>query len=94
MESIIGSVRSEVRGSGLMDTRENCWRFFIDRVRRQLKVKQSESRVQPALCVLHFTTNHPEKVALKGFSQERFAIQISQDSQPSPNTVIACHLTL
>ncbi|XP_068439704.1 dynein axonemal heavy chain 9 isoform X3 [Clinocottus analis] len=38
MENIIGSVRSEVRGSGLMDTRENCWKFFIDRVRRQLKV--------------------------------------------------------
>ncbi|CAN9508871.1 unnamed protein product [Ophioblennius macclurei] len=38
VESIIGSVRPEVRGSGLMDTRENCWKFFIDRVRRQLKV--------------------------------------------------------
>ncbi|XP_037547527.1 dynein heavy chain 9, axonemal [Nematolebias whitei] len=38
VESIIGSVRPEVRSSGLMDTRENCWRFFIDRVRRQLKV--------------------------------------------------------
>ncbi|KAF1374278.1 hypothetical protein PFLUV_G00248290 [Perca fluviatilis] len=38
VENIIGSVRPEVRGSGLMDTRENCWKFFIDRVRRQLKV--------------------------------------------------------
>ncbi|KAM9837728.1 LOW QUALITY PROTEIN: dynein axonemal heavy chain 9 [Aulostomus maculatus] len=38
VESIIGSVRAEVRGLGLMDTRENCWKFFIDRVRRQLKV--------------------------------------------------------
>uniref|UniRef100_A0A671VQH4 Dynein axonemal heavy chain 17 n=1 Tax=Sparus aurata TaxID=8175 RepID=A0A671VQH4_SPAAU len=38
LENIIGSVRPEVRGSGLMDTRENCWKFFIDRVRRQLKV--------------------------------------------------------
>ncbi|MED6265514.1 hypothetical protein CHARACLAT_026299 [Characodon lateralis] len=40
VENIIGSVRPEVHSSGLMDTRENCWRFFIDRVRRQLKVKQ------------------------------------------------------
>ena len=24
--------------SGIQDTRENCWKFFIDRVRRQLKV--------------------------------------------------------
>ncbi|XP_061561508.1 dynein heavy chain 9, axonemal isoform X3 [Phycodurus eques] len=38
VENIIGSVRPEVRSSGLMDTRENCWKFFIDRVRRQLKV--------------------------------------------------------
>lgn len=42
VETIIGSVRPEVRGSGLMDTRENCWKFFIDRIRRQLKVKQSD----------------------------------------------------
>uniref|UniRef100_A0A8C4GZ62 Dynein heavy chain 9, axonemal n=1 Tax=Dicentrarchus labrax TaxID=13489 RepID=A0A8C4GZ62_DICLA len=38
VENIIGSMRPEVRSSGLMDTRENCWKFFIDRVRRQLKV--------------------------------------------------------
>ncbi|XP_032430935.1 dynein axonemal heavy chain 9 [Xiphophorus hellerii] len=38
VENIIGSVRPEVRSLGLMDTRENCWKFFIDRVRRQLKV--------------------------------------------------------
>lgn len=28
----------QVKGAGLLDTRENCWKFFIDRVRRQLKV--------------------------------------------------------
>ncbi|XP_008276610.1 dynein axonemal heavy chain 9 [Stegastes partitus] len=38
VENIIGSMRPEVRSSGLMDTRETCWKFFIDRVRRQLKV--------------------------------------------------------
>nr|XP_057916965.1 dynein heavy chain 9, axonemal [Doryrhamphus excisus] len=38
VENIIGSMRPEVRSSGLMDTRENCWKFFIDRIRRQLKV--------------------------------------------------------
>ncbi|XP_039595259.1 dynein heavy chain 9, axonemal [Polypterus senegalus] len=38
VENIIGSVRNEVKSMGLMDTRENCWKFFIDRVRRQLKV--------------------------------------------------------
>ncbi|MGH0141372.1 UNVERIFIED_CONTAM: hypothetical protein FKN15_073835 [Acipenser sinensis] len=38
VENIISSVRNEVKALGLMDTRENCWKFFIDRVRRQLKV--------------------------------------------------------
>ncbi|XP_051731342.1 dynein axonemal heavy chain 9-like isoform X1 [Ctenopharyngodon idella] len=38
VENIIASLRNEVRGQGLLDTRENCWKFFIDRVRRQLKV--------------------------------------------------------
>ncbi|XP_056152723.1 LOW QUALITY PROTEIN: dynein heavy chain 9, axonemal [Lampris incognitus] len=37
VENILAAVRTEVRGVGLMDTRENCWKFFIDRVRRQLK---------------------------------------------------------
>lgn len=31
-------VRNEVKGAGMLDTRENSWKFFIDRVRRQLKV--------------------------------------------------------
>lgn len=53
LENIIGSVRPEVRGSGLMDTRENCWKFFIDRVRRQLKVKQSHKcQTKCCLCSL------------------------------------------
>jgi len=38
VENIINGVRNEVKGQGLMDTRENCWKFFIERVRRQLKV--------------------------------------------------------
>ena len=30
-----------MKGAGLQDTRENCWKFFIDRVRKQLKVNCS-----------------------------------------------------
>ena len=36
---ILNSVKNEVRGQGIEDTKENCWRFFIDKVRRNLKVK-------------------------------------------------------
>ncbi|KAL6475225.1 hypothetical protein MHYP_G00162650 [Metynnis hypsauchen] len=38
VENIINGVRNEVRGLGLLDSKENCWKFFIERVRRQLKV--------------------------------------------------------
>lgn len=38
VENVIAGVRNEVKGAGLLDTRENCWKFFLDRVRRQLKV--------------------------------------------------------
>ena len=41
IEDIIGGVRNEVKGLGIEDTRENCWSFFIERVRRQLKVRDS-----------------------------------------------------
>lgn len=29
---------SQVKGAGIADTRENCWKFFVDRARKQLKV--------------------------------------------------------
>ncbi|XP_038372432.1 dynein heavy chain 9, axonemal [Canis lupus familiaris] len=38
VENIISSVKNEVKSQGLVDNRENCWKFFINRVRRQLKV--------------------------------------------------------
>ena len=38
VQNIVGSVRNEVKGMGIQDTKENCWAFFIERVRRQLKV--------------------------------------------------------
>ena len=37
-ENIINGVRNEVKGMGLEDSRDNCWSFFIDKVRRTLKV--------------------------------------------------------
>ncbi|XP_034948410.1 dynein beta chain, ciliary-like [Chelonus insularis] len=37
VDNIINSVRNEVKLVGMMDTKENCWKFFIDRVRKHLK---------------------------------------------------------
>jgi dynein heavy chain, axonemal len=33
-DNFINSVRNEVKGAGLIDTPDNCWDFFIDKVRR------------------------------------------------------------
>uniref|UniRef100_A0A8W4FHF7 Dynein axonemal heavy chain 17 n=1 Tax=Sus scrofa TaxID=9823 RepID=A0A8W4FHF7_PIG len=37
-ENIVSSMRPQVKSLGLADTREACWKFFIDKVRRHLKV--------------------------------------------------------
>nr|XP_043887070.1 dynein axonemal heavy chain 11 [Solea senegalensis] len=38
VDTIVTSIRMELRGLGLVDSRDNCWSFFIERIRRQLKV--------------------------------------------------------
>ncbi|XP_052595155.1 dynein axonemal heavy chain 11 isoform X2 [Peromyscus californicus insignis] len=38
MDKIVSGVRNEVRGLGMVDSRENCWAFFLARVRLQLKM--------------------------------------------------------
>ncbi|XP_043280985.1 dynein beta chain, ciliary-like [Venturia canescens] len=37
VENIVNALRNEVKQSGMFDTKENCWKFFIDRVQRYLK---------------------------------------------------------
>ncbi|XP_074510014.1 dynein axonemal heavy chain 11 [Sebastes fasciatus] len=51
IEGIVSGVRAEVRALGLLDSRENCWRFFTDRVRLQLTVVLCLSPVGSALRV-------------------------------------------
>lgn len=38
IENIINGMRNEVRATGMEDSKENCWKFFIDKVRKTLKV--------------------------------------------------------
>lgn len=38
IESICVSVKNEVKQSGMLDSKQNCWNFFIDKVRHNLKV--------------------------------------------------------
>lgn len=39
VDKIISGICNEVRGLGIVDSRENCWKFFLARVRLQLKVR-------------------------------------------------------
>lgn len=48
-DKIVSGVRNEVRGLGMVDSRENCWAFFLARVRLQLKVVFCFSPVGPTL---------------------------------------------
>ena len=53
-----------MKGAGLQDTRENCWKFFIDRVRKQLKVNCSyninveKNDLSAALCTRKWPLGH------------------------------------
>ncbi|XP_015735401.1 dynein heavy chain 17, axonemal [Coturnix japonica] len=38
LEEIMGAMKPQLKFLGLPDTRENCWKLFIDKVRSQLKV--------------------------------------------------------
>ena len=46
IENIINGVRNEVKGLGMEDSRENCWRFFIEKVRRTLKVSKEANEAR------------------------------------------------
>nr|XP_020748715.1 dynein heavy chain 11, axonemal isoform X1 [Odocoileus virginianus texanus] len=49
VDKIISGIRNEVRGLGMVDSRENCWKFFLARVRLQLKIVLCFSPVGHAL---------------------------------------------
>ncbi|XP_063241593.1 dynein beta chain, ciliary-like [Bacillus rossius redtenbacheri] len=49
VDNIVTALRTEVKMAGFVDNKENCWKFFIDRVRRQLKVVLCFSPVGPTL---------------------------------------------
>ncbi|KAB0376184.1 hypothetical protein FD755_012827 [Muntiacus reevesi] len=49
VDKIISGIRNEVRGLGMVDSRENCWKFFLARVQLQLKIILCFSPVGPTL---------------------------------------------
>eukprot|EP00698_Gefionella_okellyi_P005145 TRINITY_DN1471_c0_g1_i4.p1 TRINITY_DN1471_c0_g1~~TRINITY_DN1471_c0_g1_i4.p1 ORF type:complete len:2448 (+),score=753.76 TRINITY_DN1471_c0_g1_i4:538-7881(+) len=50
-DNIINTIRPEVKGAGISDTRENCYDFFLNKVRRNLHVILCFSPVGEAFAV-------------------------------------------
>ncbi|RXM27629.1 Dynein heavy chain 11, axonemal [Acipenser ruthenus] len=46
-DGIITGMRNEVQGLGLLDSREDCCKFFIDQPQQQLKVNLTELKMFP-----------------------------------------------
>ena len=44
-DNIINAIRPEVKAAGLMDSRDNCWDYFIDKVRANLHIVMCMSPV-------------------------------------------------
>lgn len=63
VENIISSMRPQVKSLGIADTREACWRFFIEKVRKQLKVGPASGR-SPWLPVPSRMGPHPAESGL------------------------------
>ncbi|XP_058455827.1 dynein beta chain, ciliary-like isoform X2 [Malaya genurostris] len=38
VDNIVNALRNEVKQLGMLDTKENCWKYFIDKVRKSLKI--------------------------------------------------------
>lgn len=98
LDTIINGIRNEVKQSGMLDTKENCWRFFIDKIKRLLKVVLCFSPVGQTLrvrarkfpAILSRTSidwfHEWPKIALESVSQ-KFLSEIEQRILPvSSNT--------
>jgi len=48
VDGIVNGVRGAVKGEGILDSKDNCWKFFIDRVRRNLHMSLCFSPVGDA----------------------------------------------
>ena len=48
IDNIVNAVRSAVKGEGIIDNKDNCWKFFLDRVRKNLHMSLCFSPVGDA----------------------------------------------
>ncbi|XP_053970080.1 dynein beta chain, ciliary [Anastrepha ludens] len=104
LETIVNGIRNEVKQNGTLDTKENCWRFFIEKIRRLLKIVLCFSPVGQTLrvrarkfpAILSRTSidwfHEWPKIALKSVSQ-KFLSEIDMQILPRDMvTPIGCFM--
>lgn len=60
-EAIIKGIRNEAKAMGYLDTSDNCWKYFIEKVRRTLRVSVIQQTRYIALVGSHLL---PDLVSL------------------------------
>lgn len=54
VDGVVNSVKNEVKQLGMFDTRENCWKYFIEKVRRMLKVNNLDILISMSSAIDYF----------------------------------------
>jgi dynein heavy chain len=90
VDGIVNNIRGAVKSEGIMDTKDNCWKFFIDRVKKNLHMAlcfspgeslRSRARKFPALIncsVIDWFHPWPEDALLS--VAEKFLAETDMDS--------------
>lgn len=73
-DNIISSVKNEVKQLGIVDTRENCWKYFIEKVKKLLKVCCTQFSWNARLCLYHDTCETNKFLKAGGFICRSFCV--------------------
>ena len=98
-EGIVNNVRAAVKGEGIQDSKENCLKFFLDRVRKNLHMSlcfspvgdafRNRSRKFPALInctVIDWFHAWPEEALLS--VAKKFLEEVEMPTEDVRNSII------
>lgn len=99
-DGIVNNVRPAVKGAGLLDNRENCWNFFISRVKKNLHMSicfspvgesfRSRARKFPAIVnctVIDWFQPWPEEALLS--VAKKFTDELEMDTEEIRKAVVS-----
>ena len=89
-ENFCNSVRTEVKATGLLDTTDNCWDFFIDKVRQPDPVAYP-CRVNSSACQ-RFSHVQASQQCIPDKQRRSGNIPIVLHSRPKKAWKVSCHV--